>query len=525
MPAREISNTKCAIIAFGSVLAAVIVRALIDYVSEEEIPYTAFYPAVMATALCCGLYWGLAATGLSAVSSMYWISPRGRLQIGVDTGDLPRMAMFLLVCALVVWLADRVHRHRREAERSAEERQLLLVREQAARKEAERANRAKDEFLATVTHELRTPLQSILGWTQLLQLKGLDGEQAEVALKSIERSVKIQSQLINDLLDLSRIVMGKLRLDARVVYLSEALTAALETVGPAASAKNIRLLADVRSDDAIVFGDPDRLHQVVWNLLSNAIKFTPSQGTIRAIVRRQGRTIHLTIADSGEGIDPVFLPKVFERFQQTKSGHRKGGIGLGLAIVKELVELHGGTVSAFSAGRGRGAAFTVSLPAHRVPAIAGEASLSGRAATGFVSQPLTGRRVLVVEDDAEAADIIHQVLERHGAEVIPASSAEEAALLLQRERPDVLLSDLGLPGEDGLQLVRHLRRQSEEGLARIPAVALTGRTREVDQFQAIESGFQVHLGKPVASGKLVSTLAELSAPGDKQGSDEVIGIG
>ena len=515
MPANEFSNTKCALIAFGSVLVAALVRAWIHYFAEE-VPYTLFYPAVMVTALCCGLYWGLAATGLSGVASLFWLEPEGSLQLELETGDPARMVMFLLVCGLVVWLADRVHRHRREAERSAEERQLLLVREQAARKEAERANRAKDEFLATVTHELRTPLQSILGWTQLLQLKGLDGREAEIALGSIERSVKVQSQLINDLLDLSRIVMGKLRLDTRIVYLSEPLTAALETVGPAAKAKNIRLLADESGDDAVVLGDPDRLHQVVWNLLSNAIKFTAPQGTIRASVRREGRSVHLTIADSGEGIESAFLPKVFERFHQTKSGHRKGGLGLGLAIVKELVELHGGTVSAFSEGRGRGTAFTVSLPAHRVPAIANEASLPARPVIGSISQPLTGRRVLVVEDDAEAADIIHQVLERHGAEVIPASTAEEAALLLQRERPDVLLSDLGLPGEDGLQLVRQLRGQSEEDLARIPAVALTGRTREVDQFLAIESGFQVHLGKPVTSGKLVSTLAELSAPGDKR---------
>ncbi len=258
--------------------------------------------------------------------------------------------------------------HRHQAEAAAEERQRLLLAEQAARHEAERLNHAKDDFLAAVSHELRTPLQSILGWTQMLREFQLDPNETDLATASIERSVRIQTQLVNDLLDLSRIVMGKLRLDVRPIELGEVLEAAAQTVYPAAQAKQVDLHVE-RSGRASVLGDGDRLQQVAWNLLSNAIKFTPTGGSVRAAVSERGGRVELLISDTGEGIDAAFLPNVFERFRQADGGRPREGLGLGLAICKELIELHGGTITAASAGKGRGTEFRATLPRH-VPDLA-----------------------------------------------------------------------------------------------------------------------------------------------------------
>jgi signal transduction histidine kinase len=357
-----------AAIAFGSVATATILRTFIDVVLDEQIPYTPFYPAVMLTALCCGLSWGLAATVLSGIAASFWLAPLGRPLI-TEANDLTGMGLFLVVCLLIVWLAARVRGHRQDAEQAAEERQESLVREQAARAEAERANRAKDDFLAAVSHELRTPLNSIFGWVQLLREEGMSDEESALALESIERSAKVQTQLISDLMELSRIRMGKLRIETQPVFISDLLQSAVQTVLPAAMAKGIEVCAPHTPSIGAVLADPTRLHQVVWNLLSNAIKFTPPGGRIRAVVAEVGNHAELTITDTGEGIDPSFLPIVFDRFQQESTKRHHGGLGLGLSIVKELVELHGGRIEASSGGKGLGSQFKIMLPKLRGPTV------------------------------------------------------------------------------------------------------------------------------------------------------------
>jgi signal transduction histidine kinase/ActR/RegA family two-component response regulator len=499
----------CALIALGSVASATIFRALIYIVFHEQIPYTPFYPAVVLTALCCGLPWGLIATVSSALAASFWLAPLGRPLI-TEINDLTGMALFILVCGLISWLAARVREERRGLELAAAERQRLLVAEQAAREEAERANRAKDDFLAAVTHELRNPLSSIVGWVQLLRRHALPQEEVETAIESIERSASVQTQLITDLLDLSRVGMGKLRLDMHPVSVSDLVRSAVQIVLPTSQAKGIEWDAHIRHSVGPVLGDHDRLHQIVWNLLSNAIKFTPSGGTIRLVVADKGGYAELVVADTGEGIDHSFLPKVFDRFQQEENGPRKGGLGLGLAITKELVELHGGRIEASSKGKGCGAEFTVMLPKLRVPAIVGDADIRVPTAPSARADTLVGKRVLIVDDDADARSLIEKVLRWHGAETIVASSAKEAEELVKSRPVDVLISDLGMPEEDGIELIQQIRTQGFGPEVQIPAIALTAYTSEEDELWALASGFQIHLGKPVEPAQLVDAIAELA---------------
>jgi len=502
-------HPSCAVIAFGSVAIATALRAFIDVVLNEQIPYTPFYPAVMLTALCCGLLWGLASTVLSALAASFWLTPMGRPLI-TEANDLTGMGLFLLVCVLIVWLSARVRAHRREAEQAAEERQQLLVREQAARQEAERANRAKDDFLAAVSHELRTPLNSIFGWVQLLRQHDMSAEEAELAMESIERSAKVQTQLISDLMELSRIRMGKLRLEVQPICLSEIVQSAVQTVLPGAMAKGIELDAPARPSVGPVLADADRLHQVVWNLLSNAIKFTPSGGTVQAVVLDTGEHAELTVTDTGEGIEPSFLPRVFDRFQQETTKRRQSGLGLGLSIVKELVELHGGSISVSSGGKGQGSQFKVILPKLRVPAVGAEEMPEASSVQSSVpSKVLAGKRILIVDDDREARSLIENVLKSEGAETISAGSAVDAQELLGSQIPDVLISDLAMPEIDGLELIKSIRHL-EFTAASPPAIALTAYTGESDRRRALESGFQIHLGKPVDSRELVDAVAGLA---------------
>ncbi|HEV7517433.1 MAG TPA: PAS domain-containing protein [Thermoanaerobaculia bacterium] len=401
-----------------------------------------------------------------------------------------------------------------ERKAAEEEHGRLLARAEEARHEAEVANRTKDEFLATLSHELRTPLNAILGWAQMLRLRPGEPEIAERGLDIIARSVRSQTQLIEDLLDVSRITSGKMRLDVQPIELVPVVEAALESIRPAAEAKGIRLQ---RVFDPLgpVHGDPDRLQQVVWNLLANAVKFTPKGGRVQVLVTRVNSHVEIVVADSGVGITPEFLPHVFERFRQSDSSSRRqfGGLGLGLAIVRHLVELHGGTVEARSAGEGQGAVFTVCLPLAALPPALPErrhpkADLGdGR---GLPGPGLAGIKVLVVEDDPDTRELILRVLADHAAEVTAVASAREGLAALESQRPDVLLSDIEMPGEDGYSLIAKVRALPRERGGATPAAALTAFARGEDRRRALQAGFQLHVAKPVEPAELATVVANLA---------------
>jgi PAS domain S-box-containing protein len=396
-----------------------------------------------------------------------------------------------------------------ERMRIERERQALLESEQAARREAEAANHAKDEFLATLSHELRTPLNAIVGWAHLLRTGQLDAAQTSRAVEVIDRNAKAQSQIVADVLDVSRIVMGKLRLEVRPVELSTVVEEALETLRPAAAAKDI-LLESALAADSRVSGDPDRLQQVVWNLVSNAIKFTPGGGRIRVDLRRVNGHAEVTVEDTGMGIRPDFLPHVFERFRQSDSSSTRahGGLGLGLALVRHLVELHGGTVAAASRGEGKGATFTVALPLMLPPDARVEREVP--AAESAPAVDLQGLKVLVVDDDGEARDLVATALRRAGAEVRTAANASEALADVGRHPPEVIVSDLEMPGVDGYQLIQRLRALDPEHGGTIPAAALTAHARPDEVRRALDAGFQRHLSKPAAPEEIARAVAALA---------------
>jgi len=396
-----------------------------------------------------------------------------------------------------------------ERRQMEERRQHLLVREQGAREEAENANRMKDEFLAMLSHELRTPLSAIAGWAHILREGGLAPAEAARAIEVIDRNAKVQGQLISDILDVSRIISGKLRLEKKTVAASAVVEAALDTVRPSAEAKQVRLEAALDPDAGQVWADPDRLQQVVWNLLSNAIKFTPEAGVVSIRLARTGSQVEIVVRDSGEGISPEFVPHVFERFRQADSSTTRphAGLGLGLAIVRHLVEGHGGTVVAESAGKGHGASFTVRLPRYDS---ADATTPSGEAAPAEAAPVLSLEhvRVLLVDDDADSRGMMQTVLSQRGAQVTAAASAAEALACVARETPDVLLSDIGMPGMDGYALIRELRERPEARA--IPAAALTAYAHADDRDQAIAAGYQVHVAKPIEPAELIAVVASLA---------------
>lgn len=393
------------------------------------------------------------------------------------------------------------------------ERADLLTREQTARHQAEAASRLKDEFLAIVSHELRSPLNAILGWARLLRTRRLDTEKVDRALEVIERNAQAQSQLIEDLLDISRVIRGKLRLYLRPTNLARALEAALDTVRPTASAKHLQLMTQI-APAVFVSGDFDRLQQVAWNLLSNAVKFTPEGGRVTVVLLSLENHAEFSVMDTGQGIAPDFLPYVFERFRQADgtTSRSQGGLGLGLAIVRNLVELHGGTIGVESPGVGCGATFRVRLPLLQDSQPAPEDD-SGTAAAVEDLQPLSGLRVLVVDDEPDTREFLAAVLEQQGATVLTAASAQEAMTLIHRDRPDALLSDVGMPLEDGYSLMRRIRSLPAERGGGIPAAAVTAYAREEDRRQAIAAGFQLHVAKPIEPRKLVATVAKLVGRG------------
>ncbi len=385
-----------------------------------------------------------------------------------------------------------------------------------ARVDAETANRAKDEFLAVVSHELRTPLTPVLAWARMLRSGQLDPEATTRAVDSIERNVKAQAQLIGDLLDVSRIISGKLRLDVREVDIAPVVEAAVEAVRPTAEVKGVRLQTTIDPQAGLVSGDPDRLQQIVWNLLSNAIKFTPKEGQAHVRVGRVDSHIEITISDSGKGIHPEFLPYVFDRFRQADSTITRsyGGLGLGLAIVRHLVELHGGHVRVESAGEGQGASFTVELPLAVVQRAPGPGSVRPTASGGLPFAPaptLVGVRVLVVDDDPDTLETLWAILSQCGAEVRTAGSAGEALGIMAVWPPTLLISDIGMPGEDGYALLRKVRELESDRGGSVPALALTAYARVEDRVKVLASGFQMHVAKPIEPAELVAVVANLAA--------------
>ncbi len=394
-----------------------------------------------------------------------------------------------------------------------EARQELLAQEQAARAEAEANARAKDEFLAVISHELRTPLSAMLGWAEVLRARIPGDPVYERALQTIERNAERQSQLIEDLLDTTRILSGKLRLDAQPLYLDALLEEALDVVRPAAEAKEIEMCATFDAPSGLILGDANRLQQVFWNLLSNAIKFTEPGGRVEARLERDDAEVRIIVSDTGKGIAPDFLPQVFDLFRQadSSSARRQGGLGLGLALARQLVEMHGGTIRADSQGEGKGATFTITLPA-RTRTTAEMKAIEARKRSDSGGAPnLDGLRVLVVDDEADARDLLAIRLQQYGAEVITVASAAAAleTLAQQEWRPDVIVSDIAMPGEDGYSLIRRVRALEISEIGRIPAIALTAYSRTKDRVQALSAGFQMHVPKPVNAAELAHAITSI----------------
>ncbi len=392
-----------------------------------------------------------------------------------------------------------------------EQRQDLLSSERAARAEAERLNRLKDEFLGNLSHELRTPLNSILLWVQTLQRHLDDRAQLVQGLQAVERNTRVQTQLISDLLDVSRITSGKLVLEVEPVNPAVIIKSALDVLSPAASAKDMTIETALDPSAGLVSGDPSRLQQIVWNLVNNAIKFTPKGGRIQIKLERVESNVEISVADNGQGVKAELLPFLFERFRQGETGktRRYGGLGLGLAIAKHLTELHGGSVSAASEGEGCGAKFSVRLPVIAAySAGSGDAAGFGRdhAASGVTGEDLDGLRVLVVDDNPDAGDVMSQILTQAGATVANARSVDEALLRLDMFNPDVLVSDIGMPGRDGYDLIREIRARGYSG-DKLPAIALTALARPEDRRRALLEGFQLHVSKPNDAGELTTAIA------------------
>lgn len=419
-------------------------------------------------------------------------------------------------------------------ERISREDQLmrLLSREQAARKEAEMANRAKDQFLATVSHELRTPLNAVSGWIQILRKEDTNPEFLIHGLEVVDRNVRMQTKIIEDILDVSRIITGKLSLSVTQVNLALVVEAALDAVRLAADAKEIRLEWALDPDVGTVSGDPGRLQQVVWNLVSNAIKFTPKGGVVNVRLASIESQAEIRVSDTGKGISSDFLPYVFERFRQadSTSTRQHSGLGLGLAIVRHLVEMHGGTVSAESEGEGRGATFilrlpliaarsTGDLPPQRSDQLSSndvEPVFASRSKPTSDNLKLSGIRVLIVDDEADAREVLEVILSQFGAEINVATSASQALEMLEAWRPDAIVSDVGMPNEDGYTLIQKVRALEPERGGLTPAIALTGYGRPEDRLQLLAAGYQVHLSKPVELIQLVDSIADLTSRDEKK---------
>ncbi|MDX6557964.1 MAG: hypothetical protein QOF72_1013 [Blastocatellia bacterium] len=424
--------------------------------------------------------------------------------------------------------ASKIARDISGRKRAEAELETLMTREQNARAEAETANRVKDEFLAMVSHELRTPLNAIRGWTQLLKSGKLDQPQTERAIETIDRNARAQVTIINELLDVAGIISGKLKLEMKPIYLAEVLDASIDVVRPAADAKAIEIVAVLDQTAGPVAAEPVRLQQVFWNLLTNAIKFTPKRGRIEVQLERSGSSVSVVVSDNGSGIPANFLPLIFDRFQQADTSARRthGGLGLGLSIVRNLVEMHGGTIRAESEGENLGATFTVTLPLIAILGVtndgleasdavsesrlAEEELLARSRELDLGSDSLRGVKVLAVDDQSDTHDLIILALTRYGAEVRASTSVSAALKMIQDWQPDVLVSDIGMPGEDGYDLIRKIRALDPKNGGRIPALALTGYASLADESKARAAGYQTHMAKPVELRKLAERIVQLS---------------
>jgi signal transduction histidine kinase/CheY-like chemotaxis protein len=471
------------------------VRTIADFIARVHPDDRAAVTAMCERCARDGTDFDLEFRAICADASVRWLHDVGKVFF-----DAERRPIYMTGACLDISL-------RKQAQ---EERERLLESERAARGEAERANRLKDQFLATLSHELRTPLNAILGWAHILQGRS-DPASTEKGLGVIERNARLQAQLIDELLDMSRIVSGKLRLDVQRVDLAAVIGAAVESSAPAAEARDVRIVTALQPDAGAVDADPARIQQIVWNLLSNAIKFTPAGGQVEIALARRDDHIAIRVSDTGSGIDADFLPHLFERFRQADAAATRAhsGLGLGLAIVRSLVQMHGGRVWAQSDGAGRGATFTVELPC---AAEHGAASDGTRKPENIAHRRglIEGVQVLVVDDEPDVRDLVRRLLEDQGARVLLAADAQAAFAHLEHARPDVILSDIGMPREDGYSFMRRLRALPAALGGDVPAAALTAFARTEDRARALDAGFQLHLAKPLDPSDLVMVVASLA---------------
>jgi PAS domain S-box-containing protein len=407
--------------------------------------------------------------------------------------------------------ASKIARDITDKVRAERELTRLLASERAARERAEAASRAKDEFVAMISHEIRSPLNAILGWSHMLRQGALDKTATANALESIERNARAQAQLVSDLLDVSRVITGKLRINARPVDIMNSVESALESVHPAAEAKQITIDVQREPYATVVTGDADRLQQVFWNLLSNAVKFTPRQGHVSVKIARTNSYLEVAVSDSGTGIPEDFLPYIFERFTQadTTSARKHAGLGLGLSIARHIVELHGGTIAAESAGEGKGATFRITLPVRALhPQEVDSAQTAVPVDTIANEIMLNGLRIMVVDDEDETRELLKMMLSSHGAEVLAAASGTEALAQIDECQPGIIVSDIGMPVMDGYMFMKRVRALDSEQRS-VPAIALTAYARAEDRLRALAAGFQMHVPKPVEASELVMVIASL----------------
>jgi signal transduction histidine kinase/ActR/RegA family two-component response regulator len=482
------------------VAAATLLRFAVDPLIHDQIPYFIFVAAVVSATWFCGVDGGILATVIAAFAGNYFFVPP-RHEFVPHGEDWIAMAMFAAVGLGLVWQVGRWKRT-----------EGVL---RSLHAEAERVNRLKDEFLATLSHELRTPLNAILGWAQLLNAGRLDPTGQKEAARTIMRNAEAQARLVNDILDVSRIISGKMHLKPTTVDVPSIASAAIAAVRPAAQAKGVEI-TEFLPEHLFMVGDADRLQQVAWNLLSNAVKFTPKGGRVDVRVEQKESQAVLSVADTGIGMEPDFLPYLFERFRQADSSttRRHGGLGLGLAVVRHLVELHGGTVRAESAGANRGSTFTIALPIRAVTSREPDSVTTPDADLDDVAEAevprLVGIRVLAVDDDPDARELVREALTEFGATVRTAASAREAIEMLQAWKAHVLIADIGMPDEDGYSLIKRVRMLAPEAGGLIPAVALTAYAQEDDRTRVLNAGYQEHVPKP-ATPRHIALVVEALA--------------
>jgi signal transduction histidine kinase/ActR/RegA family two-component response regulator len=484
--------------------------AFVVYRARHQIPFQWMVVAFGVFIIACGVTHFMEV--LTLWTPVYWLAGDVKVitaMASVGTAiALPPLVPRILELVRAREIAE--HRTSQLAESSA-----LLAQEQAARTKAEEADRAKEQFLGLISHELRNPLSPILAWSRMLKLGTLEPKKQSAAIDAIERNATAQAQLIEDLLDVSRIVSGQLRLDVRSIDLSKVITAAVDTLRPSADMKQIRLQLVIDPRHGLVLGDPDRLQQVIWNLLSNAIKFTPRGGRVQVALERVDSHLEVSVSDTGQGIDAEALGHVFDRFWQGEQGieRRQRGLGLGLAIVRHLVESHGGEVQAYSDGPGKGALFTVKLPLMVTIEHAKDGDRRHPVAADGPSSALLSRldavRILVVDDEPDTNEVLQELFASCGAEVRVAASTRQALEILDRWRPTLIVSDIGMPEQDGYALIRQVRERGPEQGGETPAVALTAYSRVDDRVKILKAGFQMHVAKPVDPTELVAVVASI----------------